>query len=253
MTVPDAETRSLADEALRAEAAEVWQIEGQVPGLRESGQHALAAALGERLLELREGALGASHDQTLEAAFALADTYYTMAQQDRAAPLLDCVIHARETGAEDAPGPLGDALLRRAEVHLALGEHAPAEALARRAVDVYKATPEPSADKLGIALYTLAFVLTSSHQEVAAREVLAEAEALIRGTPEEDRAGKLIDLATLRLKAGDSRRGREAGPAHARARPRHRRRGPRRHRLRLRHALAGRGGARGFWCAPSNA
>src|SRR5258708_3311038 len=103
MTVPDPETRSLADEALRAEAAEVWQIEGQIPGLRESGQHALAAALGERLLELREGALGASHDQTLEAAFALADTYYTLAQQDRAAPLLDPAPPPPQAAAQAAP------------------------------------------------------------------------------------------------------------------------------------------------------
>jgi tetratricopeptide (TPR) repeat protein len=199
----DPETRSLSDEALRAETAEVWQIEGQIPGLRESGQHALAAALGERLLELREEALGVSHDQTLEAAFALADTYYAMAQQDRAAALLDRVIGAREADPAHAPGPLGDALLRRAEVHLALGAHPPAEALARRALDVYRSMGEPGGDKVGIALYTLAFILSASRQEVAAREVRDEAEALVRGAPNARGAGALIYLAMLRVKAGD--------------------------------------------------
>lgn len=203
MIPPDQDRTSPADENLRAEAAEVWQIEAKLPGLMESGQHALAAALAERLLELREAALGATHEQVLEAVSTLAKVYYSMANHERSMPLLDRVLLAREAAAAEAPGPLGDALVARAEVHLAMGEFARAEEVATRALGVYKGMPERDTRRVARALHTLAFIMAGNNREDAAREVRAEAEALARDAPGQSPAMGMLQRAMLRLEADD--------------------------------------------------
>jgi tetratricopeptide (TPR) repeat protein len=85
---------------MSTESTEAWQIETQLPSLRAEQRHDLAAALAERLLELREEALGAAHPRTLEALRALVEDYARLDRRDRVAELLERVAAAEEADPE---------------------------------------------------------------------------------------------------------------------------------------------------------
>jgi len=69
--------------------AEAWQVELQFRNLMKEGQYALAASMGEQLLELREAELGPDHVDVAAIASGLAETYLHLTLHDRARELLE--------------------------------------------------------------------------------------------------------------------------------------------------------------------
>jgi tetratricopeptide (TPR) repeat protein len=133
----------MSDDA--AHPTEAWQIEAQLPALRAEHQHALAAALAERLLELREAAAGASHPDALEIVDTLAEDYFQMGRHERAAALLERLVAAREAADPADPVALGAALAQLAKVRRRAGDLGASEALYRRAMASYEAAAERAA------------------------------------------------------------------------------------------------------------
>lgn len=97
---------------------EALQLEAQLPALRDEGHHGLAAALGERLLDLREAALGPAHPDTLQAIDALAEDFFELDQYDRASALLERLVAARAAAEPVDAVALSAALSRRADMDL---------------------------------------------------------------------------------------------------------------------------------------
>ncbi len=170
MTAADQALLSPLDDALPNEA---WQLEAQLPQLRTSGQHDLAAALGERLLELREAAHGMAHARTLETVGALAESYYQISQYDRAEALLERSLGVLEAAASPDPAELGHALSQLAKVSRALGLLDRAEALYQRAIAVYNEAPDRHFIGLAAVFHGLSSIFDKRGQ-------LAEAEAMCR-------------------------------------------------------------------------
>lgn len=156
------------DETLSTEA---WQLEAQLPRLRESDQHDLAAALGERLLEIREATLGAAHAKTLAMVDALAESYFQLSRYDRAEALLDRSLREREAVAH--PVALGHVLSQLAKVARVTGALERAEALYRRALAMYNTAPEPDFVGVAAAFHGLSSVFDKRGQ-------FGEAEAMCR-------------------------------------------------------------------------
>lgn len=182
MTAPDQAPLAPPDDALPNEA---WQLEAQLPQLRASGQHVLAAALGERLLELREAELGATHPKTLEALGALAESYYQISQYDRAEALLERLLDGLDEAESPDPAELGHALSQLAKVSRALGLIDRSEQLYQRAVAFYNKAPERHFIGLAAAFHGLSSIFEHRGQ-------LAEAEAMCRAglTIRENALGK---------------------------------------------------------------
>jgi tetratricopeptide (TPR) repeat protein len=168
-----------------APPSEAWQLEAQLPQLRASGQHVLAAALGERLVELREAGLGASHPQTLEALGALAESYYQISQYDRAEALLERLLDALDEAESPDPAELGHALSQLAKVSRALGLLGRSEQLYQRAIAIYDKAPDGHLIGRAAAFEGLSSIFEHRGQ-------LVEAEAMCRAglTIREDALGK---------------------------------------------------------------
>jgi tetratricopeptide (TPR) repeat protein len=152
---------------------EAWQLEAQLPQLRASGQHVLAAALGERLVELREAELGETHPKTLEALGALAESYYQISQYDRAEALLERLLDGLDVAESPDPAELGHALSQLAKVSCALGLLDRSAQLYQRAVAIYNKAPESHSMGLAAAFHGLSSIFENRGQ-------LAEAEELCR-------------------------------------------------------------------------
>jgi tetratricopeptide (TPR) repeat protein len=182
MTAADQAPLAPPDDALPNEA---WQLEAQLPQLRASGQHVLAAALGERLVELREAELGETHPQTLEALGALAESYYQISQYDRAEALLERLLDGLDAAESPDPAELGHALSQLAKVSRALGLLERSEQLYQRAVAFYNKAPERHVIGLAAAFHGLSSIFENRGQ-------LAEAESMCRAglTIRENALGK---------------------------------------------------------------
>ena len=170
----DQDSLSPVDETLSTEA---WQLEAQLPRLRESDQHDLAAALGERLLEIREATLGAAHAKTLETLESLAESYFQISRYERAEALLERSLREREAAAATHPVALGHVLSQLAKVARVMGALDRAEALYRRALATYNAAPERDFVGLAVTLHGLSSVFDKRGQ-------LGEAEAMCRAALE---------------------------------------------------------------------
>jgi tetratricopeptide (TPR) repeat protein len=170
------------DDALPSED---WQLESQLPQLRASGQYALAAALGERLVELREAAYGEAHARTQEAIGALAESYYQISQYDRAEALLERLLDALDEAESPDPAELGHALSQLAKVSRALGLLDRSEQLYRRAIAIYNKAPEGHSIGLAAAFQGLSSIFEHRGQ-------LAPAESMCRAglTIREEAFGK---------------------------------------------------------------
>ncbi|MEP7123416.1 MAG: tetratricopeptide repeat protein [Byssovorax sp.] len=125
------------------------QLETQLAQLRANDRHELAAALGERLVELREARLGVAHPRTLVAVVALSESYYQMARYDHAEALCERAVHALDDLEPPEPVAFGHALAQLAKVSRELGLHGRAEALYQSAIAAHKEAPEP--DVVGLA------------------------------------------------------------------------------------------------------
>ncbi len=170
----DQDSLSPVDETLSTEA---WQLEAQLPPLRQSDQHDLAAALGERLLEIREATLGAAHAKTLEIVDALAESYFQLSRYERALALLERSLRFREAAAATHPVALGHVLSQLAKVARVTGALERAEALYRRALAMYNAAPEPDFVGVAAAFHGLSSVFDKRGQ-------FGEAEAMCRAALE---------------------------------------------------------------------
>jgi hypothetical protein len=205
MSTPD-EPNPPADEALPAELAEVWQLEAQLPGLRAGGRHDLAVALGERLLELCEAALGPAHPKTLGTLEQLGESYFQISRYERAEALFERVLAEREAAAPPDPAALGLALTQLAKLRRKTGALDRAEALYRRALDVYQAAPPSALLGAATALHGLALLLEDRGQlddaEAACRAALDTREKVLGGDALPV-AESVNALAVLRRKQGD--------------------------------------------------
>ena len=182
MTATDQAPLASPDDALPNEA---WQLEAQLSQLRGSGQHVLAAALGERLLELREAEHGETHARTLDAVGALAESYYQLSQYDRAEAFLERLLDGLDQAESPDPAELGHALSQLAKVSRALGLLDRSEQLYQRAVAIYNKAPERHFIGLAAAFHGLSSIFEHRGQ-------LAEAEAMCRAglTIRENALGK---------------------------------------------------------------
>jgi tetratricopeptide (TPR) repeat protein len=158
-------------------STEVWQLEAQLPQLRAGDQHDLAAALGERLLEIREATLGPAHVKTLEALESLAESYFQISRYERACALFERALLAREADAATTPIALGHILAQLAKVVRVMGDLDRSEALYRRALSVYKEAPERAFVGVAAAFHGLSSLCDSRGQ-------LDEAEAMCRAALE---------------------------------------------------------------------
>jgi tetratricopeptide (TPR) repeat protein len=158
-----------------ADITEAWQIEAQLPALRADEHHDLAAALAERLLELREAALGPAHPDTLQVVDALAEDCFQSGRYDRAAALLERLIAAREAADPADPVALGAVLAQLAKVRRRAGDLDAAYALYQRAMDVYG-----GATRSGLALPGVATTCHGFASLLLDRGELPEAEKVCR-------------------------------------------------------------------------
>lgn len=158
---------------------EAWQIEAQLPALRAQARHDLAAALAERLLELREAALGPAHSDVIEVAYGLAEDYCQIGRHERAGTLLERVIAAREAADPADPVALGAALGQLAKVRRRAGDLGAADGLYRRAMTAYGEAP-----RAGLALPGVATVFHGFASLLLDRGELREAEKVCRAALE---------------------------------------------------------------------
>lgn len=195
-----------AGESLPADATEAWQIEAQLPALRSAAQHDLAAALGERLLEIREAELGPTHETTLEVIEALAESYFQLSRLERAEALLLRVLEAREAAPPSDSSALGDVLSQLAKVCRAMGALDRAEELYHRALAVYQPTSEDAMIGMAAAAHGAASLLEQRGQldeaEKMCRMVLRSRERMF-GEQTLPVAESLNSLAVIHRKKGD--------------------------------------------------
>jgi tetratricopeptide (TPR) repeat protein len=177
----DPQSTSPAD---AADATEAWQLDAQIPALRAQDHRDLAAALGERLLEIRDATQGPAHPDTLAVIDGLSEDYFRISRFERAAALLERLLAAYEAAEPRDPVEIGRALGQLAKVRRRMADLPAAEALYRRALTTYQEVEDKARAVEGVATAThgLAVLLLDrddlEEAEVACRMALTLREKL---------------------------------------------------------------------------
>jgi tetratricopeptide (TPR) repeat protein len=177
-----------------APLVEAWQVRQQFSTHMTGGQFALAAAMGERLLELKEAELGPSHADVATLRGIVAEAYLQMSVQDRAQQLLEQALADHEAAHGPSSPLLTKTLIRLARLHRKNASLDRVEPLLRRAIDIERNAAEPDAGELAHACHGLALLLVEQGKcdeaEEACRQALQVRETLFG--PESGEAGEAL-------------------------------------------------------------
>ena len=155
-----------------------WALVALGEALSSQGRNAAALPILERALQSRERGLGADHIQVAATLNALSRTLAALRRLDRAAPLVDraIVIWEREEAAEG----LADALLIRARIASARGDHAAARRDYERTLEGRLAALGTEHPSVGESRLALAGTLAALGQAADAFTLALDGERIAR-------------------------------------------------------------------------
>ncbi len=177
-----------------------WELNQEVERLYQLGRYAEAIPAMERVLAIREKALGPKHPETVEALNNLAVLYYKMGAYDKAEPLFKRSLSIREK----APGPehpdTAGSLNNLASLYDTMGAYDKAEPLYKRSLAIREKALGPEHPGTAGSLNDLAGLYKTmgaydKAEPLFKRSLSIREKAL--GPAHPDTAGSLNNLASL--------------------------------------------------------
>ena len=186
---------------------EARRLDAQILDLKFEGKFDAAIPLAERLLAIREKALGPYHQDVVRALDQVASLYMGLGDYAKAETLLQRVLTIKErTHGREHP-KVAEALNSLAALYLLhMGEPAKAESLQRRVLAIMEKAHGPEHPKVTEALYYLALLYLMKGDHAKAEPLQRRVLAILENAhgPEDDAvANALSNLAHLYKSVGD--------------------------------------------------
>jgi tetratricopeptide (TPR) repeat protein len=186
---------SLAGAPAIAQHDEAAALDKRIKELYQTGKFSEAIPVAQRVLAIREKALGPDHPDVATALDSLAMLYHNQGRYADAEPLYkrSMVIREKVLGPEHAS--VADSLNNLAELYRTQGRYADAEPLYKRSITIYEKALGPDSPRFAKSLNNLAFLYGQQSRYADAEPLFKRAVAVLEKAlgPDHPDVGQLLN------------------------------------------------------------